>query len=79
VEDEGRRLRRSSCELEGEEGEGEEGAYAGGSMIVAVAIFFPLFFLSMLLCVDERVWLRGQVRVGWLRGRMHDGIYMRVG
>jgi hypothetical protein len=36
---EGRRLRRSSRELEGGEGKKEEeGAYAGGSVIVAIAV-----------------------------------------
>ena len=49
VEEEGRRLRRSSCEVEEEEGEGEEGAYAGGSMIVTVAISSLFSFLWYLV------------------------------
>jgi len=55
VEEEGRRLRRDSCELEEEEGEEEEGAYAGGSVIAVVNIFFFPLFLSMLPGVGQRV------------------------
>lgn len=58
VEDEGRRLRRSSCELEeeGEEKE-EEGAYAGGSVIAVVMVAIFLFFLP--LRGSESAWESG--------------------
>jgi hypothetical protein len=42
VEDEGRRLRRSSCEVEE-----EEGVYAGGPVIVVVMVAIFPFFLPL--------------------------------
>jgi hypothetical protein len=49
VEEEGRRLRRSSCELE------EEGAYAGGSAMVTVTVAIFLFFFHF----GESAWESG--------------------
>ena len=68
VEGEGRRLRRSSCELEEEEGEGkeEEGAYAGGWVIVAIFYF----------CVGQRVLGRVGSRGAVMRGMKHDEKYI---
>jgi hypothetical protein len=59
VEEEGRRLKRSSCELEEGEGEEEEEerAYAGGSVIVVVTVAIFLFFLP--LSGLESVWESG--------------------
>jgi len=57
--EEGRRLKRSSCELEEGEGEEkeEEGAYAGGSVILGVTVAIFLFFF--LLRGSESVWESG--------------------